>query len=271
MKRRLNRRLIPAGVCALLALCFLTGCFGSGKSRIGGREEYGLLSDGVLHVAHAVYPPFVQWKDEEETELTGFDVDLAAALAEALGVEVRVTPVARDELFDGLDADQYDCVLSAVAVHEERAARVDFSAPYYEYRQVIVIRSGAYPVGGPEDLDGLTVGYMEGSSESEDILSGLSCTTVQYGPIYDGLDDLRLGRLDAVVCAGALADGYMRRRPNVLEIAWTRPAEEGGGPEQIAVAVKRGNTKLVTAVNDALRQLWEAETLPDIRRRWLGR
>ena len=263
---------ISLGLCAVLALGSLSGCF-SKKGR--SADELGLLADGVLSVGvNIAYPPFEQWDDDGKP--MGLDIDLAKAVAGILDVEVRFENTSWGDLFGGLDADKYDCVISAVTFNAERAGRMEFSAPYCDNWQAIVIRAGSPPIDGIQGLDGLTVGYLDESTSAE-LLSDLqaegvlSCTVSKYKQVLDGFDDLRLGRIDAILCDSTLAEGYMALNSGVFEITWTQAGQPGAEAEMLAIAMKKGNGNLAAAVNDALNQLEDSGRLGEIRKAWLGR
>jgi polar amino acid transport system substrate-binding protein len=265
-------KLIPLGLCVFLILGSLAGC-GSDSPAGTGTEGLGLLSGDTLSVGmNIAYPPFEQW-DTDGTPI-GLDIDLANAVAEILGVEARFVNTPWGNLFDGLDAGQYDCVISAVTATPERAEQMEFSAPYCDNWQVITIRAGFPPINGLEGLNGLTVGYLDGSTSAQ-ILNdlreqgALTCTIAKYGQMLDGFDDLRLGFIDAVLCDSTLAEGYMKREQGVFEITWTQASEEGAEAERLAIAAKKGNTNLINAINNALKQLEDSGQLDEIRKKWL--
>ena len=266
------RRTVLPGMCALLIV--LSGC-GETKVPPKSADELGLLGEGVLKVGMEFdRPPFMRWTEEEQGKNkgkpvpVGLDVELANALSAQWGLNVELVEAERGRLLAGLDAGLYDCVISAAAPSPD----ADFSDPYAEYRQTIVIKPGSPPITSPENLSGLTVGYQTDTASAaymEDLLSSgaVSCTVVQYDRTWVCLEDLRMGRIDAVLCDSAVARGYVRQERAAFEITWQEEALSG----TFAVAVKTGNEKLLRAVNDALKELEREEngTLSVVRK-WLG-
>src|SRR5690606_23358527 len=96
--------------------------------------------------------------------VVGFDVELIEAIGRIMGVEVQVTNIAWDSLLPGLNAGQFDVVIAAMTITEERLNSVDFSDPYFETGQVIVVRPGTTDINGPADLKGKRVGVQIGTT-----------------------------------------------------------------------------------------------------------
>lgn len=97
-------------------------------------EKIETLTDGVLIIGMEIsFPPFGSYDTDGVTPI-GFDVDLAKAIGEKIGLDVEFVNVLFDTIFAGI-GEKYDCVISAVTVTEERKAKYDFSTPYVkDYR-----------------------------------------------------------------------------------------------------------------------------------------
>ena len=273
-------------VLAMLMLSFaFVGCTGSNnnenetESDVENNEavESGdaadtsyLLEDGVLTVAMEIgYPPFENYATDGETPI-GFDVDLAAAIAEYLGVEVKYMDTAWDGIFDGLKIDKYDCVMSAVTISAERAENMDFSTPYtFNYQSLVINKDSDVKVSSPADLTGLKVGY-QGATASDEYLGKLiatgevDCEVNEYDKVIDAFTDLKNKRLDVIICDSTVTADYLVSEPETYELVWTLMEE----PEEFGVAVKKGNEALLSKINEALAALEESGKLDEIRSDW---
>ncbi|MDR3238819.1 MAG: transporter substrate-binding domain-containing protein, partial [Clostridiales bacterium] len=204
----------------------------------------------------------------------GLDIALGQAIAEELGLQWEVEDTAWDGIFAGLDINKYDVVISAVTIDEERKVTMDFSTPYIENWQAIVVKKGNPPVNSMLELNGLSVGYQQATT-SDKILKrmiesgGIECAVNEYDKVLNAFDDLRLGRTDAVLCDSTVADGYLAREPDNFEITWIQSSEEGAEAETFGVAMKKGNAKLQEAINVALDNLSKSGQLDEIRKNWL--
>jgi polar amino acid transport system substrate-binding protein len=241
----------------------------------GPAEGVALLTPGVLTVGSEIgYPPFEFFADDGVTPI-GLDIDLATELARELGVEVRFENTAWDGIFAGLDVDKYDCVISAVTIDADRLLTMDFTQSYIENWQSITVKKGSAPVTSVEGLDGLRVGF-QGETTSDDYLNdlidsgALTCEMNPYDKVLGAFDDLRLGRLDAVIADSTVADGYIAREPDNFELSWIQSTDPGAEAEVFGVAIKKGNTQLVDALNAALQKLEASGRLDEIRSEWLS-
>lgn len=235
-------------------------------------SDVKLLNEGKIVVAAEIgYPPFENYASDGVTPV-GLDVDLADEIAALMGVKVEFVNTAFDGILDGLTIDKYDMVISAVTINAERSEQVDFSTPYIDNYQAIVVKKGnEKKIDDILDLAGLKVGFQTGtiSADKLDEMESTGELTVEknsYDQIIDAYSDLKLsGRLDAILCDSSVADGYVAQNPDDYEIVWL----EDSNPEQFGVAVKKGNTALLKAVNEAIEILENNGTLDDIRNTWL--
>lgn len=108
-------------------------------------KEHGELSFAMS----GGYPPFNYYNSENE--LTGFDVEIARAVCEKLGVEYKPVTTAWDGIIEGLRTNRYDGIWGSMAVTDERLKVVDFTDPYYISGAQLVVRKGS-EIAGPQSL-----------------------------------------------------------------------------------------------------------------------
>ena len=222
--------------------------------------ELQLIVPGTLTVGTEIgYPPFEQFADDGTTPI-GLDIDLATAIAGILGVNVVFQNTRFDGILDGLGIDKYDVVMSAVTITPERALKVDFSEPYIENWQAIVVRKGDAPIASPEGLNGKKVSYQEATTSTAYLkkfieTGAVKCTIAEFEKVMDCFEDLKNSRVDAVLCDSVVADDYVAQYPDLYEISWVQSSVEGDEPELFGVGVKKGNAELLAAVNAALNEL----------------
>ena len=111
---------------------------------------------------NAEYPPFENV--DEAGEIVGFDADLMAAIADAAGFEFEWVNTRWDGIFVALQSGEFDAVISAATITEERAEIVDFSDPYFNAGQMLAVRVGETEISGPADLAGKKVGVQLGTT-----------------------------------------------------------------------------------------------------------
>jgi polar amino acid transport system substrate-binding protein len=247
----------------LLTALLLLACAGC---RSSDRALDRILEAGVLRVGmDASFPPF-EYVDGEGN-LAGFDVDLARAVADHLGVEAQfVANLPYDGLYDALTTQRVDVVISALYVDPTRMARFAYSASYFNAGHVLVTGETTTDIEAMEDLAGRTLAVTFGSEGDVAArtwnrrladLTILPCDT----PVQ-ALDQVASGQADA-----ALVD-------HVSALARTGAGtglQVVGDPvtdEPYAIAVWGENRRLLRAINDALEHLEEDGTLEALKIRW---
>jgi polar amino acid transport system substrate-binding protein len=276
-KKSLALALSAACAVSLLGACNGTTDETSGDSNAADKPEVaGLLTPGVLKVGMEIgYPPFEFYADDGATVL-GVDYDLATEIAKRLGLELQIENTAWDGIFAGLSAKKYDIITSAVTITPERQETMLFTSPYIENWQAIVVTKGNKDsVTKVLDLDGKKVGYQNETTSDKylgDLITTgeLSCTVSEYEKVINCFDDLKLGRLNAVLCDSTVADGYVSREPDTFEIAWVQTRADGAEPETFGVALDKNNTELHAAIEAVVVEMDKDGTLEKIRNEWFS-
>ncbi len=226
--------------------------------------ERPMLPYGELRVGiDASYPPFGV---DLNGELFGLDVDLAHAVAEKLGVPLRLINMGYDGLYDSLRADQTDALFSALRMDPLRMNDVRYTVSYFDAGQVLV-RPPDSGIDSPPDLEGLTLAVefgTEGDLEARRWQRRLhELHIAPFEIAAQALEAVVAGEADAALVDAISARLWLRENQG-LEIA---PGYVTHDP--YAVAVHINNEQLWAAINDALAALSEEGTLDAIIARWL--
>ncbi|MFP3090182.1 ABC transporter substrate-binding protein [Treponema sp. TIM-1] len=242
----------------LAGLVLAGGVFAGGSRQSSG----GLtIKPGVLSIGMEIgYPP-MEYQDENGN-VVGFDVQMARAIAAKLGLEVEFIDTAWDGIFAGVDTGKYDCIMSAVTITEERLAKNNFTKPYIGNAQALVLLKGSsIKARRPEDLNGLGVAYQ--AETTSDIYmaqlqqsQGLQFTPYEYDKVINCFDELKLGRVDAIVCDSLVAFDYIAPADSPFEIVW-----QGQADEKFGICLKKGNDALTAAIDKALDELFADGTM----------
>lgn len=143
----------------------------------------------------------------EAKELTGFDIELIKAIAADQKFEIEFQNVAWDGIFAGLEAGQYDAIISSVTITDERKQKYDFSDPYFEANQAIVVLIDNADITGEDALAGKRVG-VQIETTGAFAVRALGVEPKQYDGPDLALQDLVNGNLDAVVVDTPVAADY---------------------------------------------------------------
>lgn len=236
----------------LMALCAFTAFAG------GASEDDGVY----VFAADATWPPF-EFVDENGN-LTGFEVELMPLIGEHVGVEMVVENIAWDTIFAGLANGQYDGVASGVTVTEERKQTMDFSMPIASQGQVVVVLQDS-PIQSSDDLNGKKVGVQIGTT-GDFALDNYDVDRRQYDDIGLAIQDMINGNLDACVCDSIIASDFVLANENYKGML--RVAGEPFTDEEIAIAVKKGNTELLDLINQGLEAMMADGSFDELKAKW---
>lgn len=204
---------------------------------------------------------------DENDELTGYDVEVAKAIADKLGVEIQIVPGEWDGLFAGMDAGRYDMVVNGVEVTEERADKYDFSTPYAYIRTALIVKGDNDSIKTFEDLKGKKTANSIASTYMN-LAESYGATCYGVSTLDETLTMVLQGRVDATLNAIVSFTDYMAQHPdsNLKVVATTEEASN------VAIPMRRGDetASLREAVNKAIDELREDGTLSELSTCFFG-
>ena len=204
---------------------------------------------------------------DENDELTGYDVEVAKAIADKLGVEIQIVPGEWDGLFAGMDAGRYDMVVNGVEVTEERADKYDFSTPYAYIRTALIVKGDNDSIKTFEDLKGKKTANSIASTYMN-LAESYGATCYGVSTLDETLTMVLQGRVDATLNAIVSFTDYMAQHPdsNLKVVATTEEASN------VAIPMRKGDevASLREAVSKAIEELQEDGTLSELSIRFFG-
>lgn len=255
---------IIAFVVTLAMVCCLAGCSGS---------------DGkTLKIAtNAEFEPFEFLN--ENNEIIGFDVDMMNEIAKRAGYELDWKNMEFDGVVAAVPAGTCDIAVSGLTITPKRAKTVDFTDSYMEAAQILIVRTDDTTFTGTTkaELDnqlknkkvGVCTGYTGELYAKGDADLGFTAIEGAEVKVYDSpataITDLKNGQIDVIILDDAVAKENAAADVNknsikVIDVALT--------VEKYAIAVKKGNTELLNALNKALREMKEDGTLDQLLTKW---
>ena len=229
----------------------------SSSSEAASATELTTVTPGKLTMStNAAFPPYESTDDNGN--FVGIDVDVAAAIAEKLGLELQVDDMDFDAALLAAQNGKSDLVMAGVTVTEDRQLVMDFSDSYATGIQSIIVKEDS-DIATPDDLADKMIGTQRGTT-------GYIYCSDDFGdehvtPYDDGLTAVQAlvnGQVDAVVIDNAPAKEFVAANPG-LKILDTSYAEE-----DYAIGVAKGNTAMLDAINGALEELKNDGTLQAI-------
>ena len=252
------RRILIVVGAVFAAMAVLAGC---GGDDVGGFAE--LEKSGVLRVGtEGTYAPF-SYHDSTTGELVGYDVDVAKAVGDKLGLRVEFVEVPFDSIFAALEADRFDVVANQVTITDERKAKYDLSQPYAIGEGVIVTKADDNSITSLDDLRGKTTAQTETSNWAQ-VARDAGATVESVDGFAAAIKLLNQGRVQATVNDSLSVLAYQATTGDKsIKIA----ANIGERSEQAFAA--RKDSGLLDDINGALDQLKADGTLADISQTYL--
>ena len=267
---------------AALAVCLLAACGsseedtqaeGTAPAGAGSTEEpagtAGLDYEELIIGVDDTFAPMGFL--DENNELTGFDIDMANAVGEKLGIPVTFQTIEWSMKEQELNQGNIDLIWNGYSVTEERKQEVLFTNPYLDNKQVVVVMADS-GIESLEDLAGKVVAAQEDSSAVEAIDShpDLAATfgdRPEFATNDMAIMDMEAGRSDAVVADSVLLDYVISHKEDPSQY---RILEEDLGSEEFAVGVRKEDTALAEAINEAFAELKEDGTAAELSIKWFG-
>jgi polar amino acid transport system substrate-binding protein len=253
-------------VVGLTAAMVDAGCGDSGDDTSSSGSSSGttatadlpLLQDGTLTVGSDIpFPPFEQG---DPPDYEGFDIDLINAVADKMGLETSIQDKPFNLLLNG-GGGQIDVAIAATTITPERAQKVDFSDPYFNASQGLLVQQGS-DIQTVDDLAGKIVGAQDGTTGETFASDNTDAAEVRPFPqIDDAYNALKNGQVDAV----------LNDLPSVQDAADTlgglEVVQDFPTDEQYGIYAQKGSP-VIPAVNDALQQVKDDGTLTELYQKW---
>ena len=244
------KKIITLALAGTLALSVLAGC-GTKKA------------DNVLTMAtNAEFPPYEYYDGDK---VVGIDAEIAAAIAEKLGMELEIVDTAFDSIIPAIQAKKYDIGMAGMTVTDERLEEVNFSDTYAKGVQVVIVKEDS-PITTVDDL------FAEGASHAVGVQTGTTGDIYATGDIEDAglgtlsrfnkgadaVEALKIGKVDCVIIDNEPAKAFVESSEG-LKILDTAYAEE-----DYAIAINKEDAELLENINTALAELKADGTFAEI-------
>ena len=273
MTRR-SRSHLPAvlvlAFVVVVTLVFLVGCSAGTDESFEGAAPgettgpAGVVGDEITVASNIAYPPF---EYSPKGGPKGFDIDLMNEIGKRAGFEVEYENVRFDSILRGLDTDLFSAAISAMSITKEREQQIDFSDPYFNADQALLVASDS-EVQSIDDLAEAPVGVQAGSTgqiKAEDLLEDEQIgEIVPYRTIGDAFVALEVGKVEGVIYD--LSAAHRKIVESGGEIRFVEPISTG---EQYGIAFPK-DSPLVDPVNQALAEIKDDGTYEKLYKKWIG-
>lgn len=255
-------------IAGLMAAFVAAGCGDDDEGDTGGDSTTAtgdetaalpLIEDGTLIVGSDIpYPPFEQG---DAPDYEGFDIDLINAVGEKMGLDVQIEDAPFDLLLQG-GGGQFDLAIAATTITPARENRVDFSNPYYQSSQGLLVQTGG-DIASVDDLAGEIVAAQDGTTGETYAQENTEASEVRPFPeIDDAYNALSTGQVAAVLNDLPSVQAAAEEKEG-LEVVETFDTDEEYG-----IILPEGSDELLSAVNEALQEVKDDGTLDEIYQEW---
>ena len=219
----------------------------------------------LVMATSADYPPY-EWhlmKDGKD-EIGGFDVEIAKAIAQEIGVELEVKDLDFDGIIPSIASGQADIGIAGMSATPEREEAVNFSIPYFENEQVVLVRKeDADKYKKVEDFAGKVVGAQTGSVQESTVRENFpkDVELKSLSKLNNLAMEVKNKTADALVISKSSGAQYAKQFPELVAIDPGVPKEPG-----VCVTMKKGNDALTAYVNQVLQKLIDEGKIKE----WIG-
>ncbi len=271
-------------IAVAMALCMLVGAV----CLLGSCDKAD--ENTLVMATDAAFPPY-EYKDGDK--IVGIDAEIAAAVAEKLGMKLEIVDVDFGAVLTGVAEGKYDMGMAGITVTEERKLTMDFSNTYATGIQVVIVNDGSAIAslddlwnfdeeGNPVSLKNTDIKIGVQQDTTGDIYSSSSISgwgfndlnedesiktdrVVRYKTGAEAVSALKTGKVDCVIIDQEPAKSFV----SVNEGIHILGGDNAYAVEDYAICVKKGNTELLEKINKALEELKADGTIDGIINKYI--
>lgn len=254
-------------LASLLAAAALVAAGCGGDDEPGEAAQPGgvqLVTDGKL--TNCTGLPYKPFEYEEDGKVIGFDVDLVDLLAKELGVEQEVIDTPFEGIQSGTDLNSGKCDVAAagMTITDTRKENLDFSDPYFEATQALVVKKGS-GVTDLASLAGKKLGVQNGTTGQEYATENAPDAEISvFEDLGLLLNAVETGQIDAAMNDNGVLYDWVKEKTD-FEVS-----TEFDTGEQYGIGVRKGNTELLTKLNEVLAEAKSSGEYDRIYEKWFG-
>lgn len=277
----MKKKLLVMAACLLLALSCLAGCSSnqnqSSNAGNGGNQQNATEPTGWAYIEYKgnlviglddTFAP-MGFRDENG-ELVGFDIDLAKAVGEKLGVDVTFQPIDWDAKDMELKSKRIDCIWNGMSATPERVEAYSLTKKYLNNKIIIMTLDPELNIASAEDLTGVTLATQADSAALETMQANEAWANIaenveEYGTYDEAILAMQGGRVQAIVVDQVLGEYKNANMETKMQVC-----EYDFGDDFYAIGCRKGETDLADKINEAIQALIDDGTAATISEKWFG-
>lgn len=201
----------------------------------------------------------------QNNEIVGCDVDIIKEIAKRLGKKIKISDINFDAIVAALQTKKINLAISCISKTKEKEKNVDFSTPYHNFINALIF-AAKKNIQGFEEIN--LVGVQSGSTyesdmiEKQKIYTNLKTKSITRLP--DLIQELKVGRIDAILCGEVESKKILEQNPNFKSIIIAESSDE-----TVCIAFPK-NSKLKVEINKVINEMKTDGTLEKIKQKWLA-
>lgn len=225
-----------------------------GSKKTESTEAAEAAGGTLIMATNAEFPPYEYYEGEN---VIGIDAEIAQAIADKLGMELKIEDMAFDSIIVAVNSGKADMGMAGMTVTEDRLENVNFSDTYAHASQVVIVKEDS-TIASPDDLSGKKVGVQLGTTGDAYAGDIEGATVERYNKGFEAVQALSQDKIDAVIIDGEPAKVFVEENEGlkILDEAFTE--------EDYAIAIAKDNDELLEKINGALAELKESGELDKI-------
>ncbi len=248
-------------IVILFIIISICGCANS-NSNVDIYEK--VMKEGIINIAmEGTWSPWTY--HDENNNLVGFDTEIGEEIGKRLGVTVNFVEGEWDGLLAGLSVGRYDVMINGIDITEERKKSYDFSNPYAYMRTAIIVNKDNDYIKSFDDLKGYKTANTISSTYAQ-VAEKFGAEVIAVDDLTQTFELLEQNRVDATLNAEVTYYDYVKTQ-NDEKIKIAALSDEAN---LVGIAVKRGNKKMVDAINEILNEMKSDGTLKDLSLKYFG-
>ncbi|MET3174619.1 UNVERIFIED_ORG: polar amino acid transport system substrate-binding protein [Arthrobacter sp. UYCu721] len=267
MSKATSRMLIVTAAAAALVLsgCTSNGSAGNTESQVSQSHLKQILDKKTIRIAVSPDTPGFGVMDSAG-KYQGFDIDIANALGESLGVNVEYVSTTNESRIPLLMTDKADVVIATFTATNERARQVEMTLPYAASAQVFMVPADS-PANGYDDLAGKTVASSRGSTGEQIIQKDFPNTKIaDFSTVADSIQALKSKKADALIEETAIVAALVKAEPGAFKVL--KGAELR--PVLFSMGVKPGDQAWTNYLNTFIRNYNVSGANQTSLQKWFG-
>lgn len=205
----------------------------------------------------------------ENNEIVGFDIDVAKAVCQKLGMELKLQQISWASKEQELNSGNIDCIWNGFAYTEERAKTMTLTENYIKGKNYFILKNGSTATNQNE-LEGKKIGVQSGSSQALDLENsefGKKIEIISYSDNLTAFMDLETGGVDSIFCSNIIGNYLIKSKNKNYETVDSENISTSSGS---VIAFEQGNTELRDKIQNTLYELKKDGTLKEISEKWFG-